>query len=568
MNSTQSSPVLTLRIRDLILPLDASSDPIVFLRRHIADRLRVPAGSLSDIVVRRRAMDARRKPPHYVVTVDVTMPATQAQRLLQAGKAEEPPHKPIMRWRMRHVPDGPRPVVIGAGPAGLFAALTLAEAGYAPIIFERGKPVDTRVKDVSKLYSQGILNPESNVCYGEGGAGTFSDGKLYTRVNDERVQRVLEILVAQGARPDILVNARPHVGTDKLVDLLRALRAHLIQLGATFHFDSAVTDLTLTHGQIRSITLASGETIDATRVILATGHSARHVWEVLHRAGIALEARPFAVGFRIEHPQPLIDSIRYGDAATRYDLPAADYRLTYNEPHGAQRGVYSFCMCPGGVVVTTPTTQDALCINGMSHASRSGRYANSALVVTVNPHDFAAHATGTPVRDTLFAGVQFQESVEQHAYRMGGGAFRAPASRVTDFLAGRASSDVGPTSYRRGLQAADLTQLYPDDVITALQNAIRSFDRTMRGFITQEATLIGVETRTASPIRVPRGQDLQCVGAQGLYPAGEGMGYGGGIVSAAVDGIRTAEALLQAAGATFEEVSSHTIGSPSSLMSF
>lgn len=513
------------------------------LASRVAERL---SATLPDdaITVVRRSLDARQRPPCYVHTVDVTVAERLARRLVDSGRASWPKVLPRWRWRLTQTPDGPPPVVVGAGPAGLFAALTLAEGGWPPLIIEQGKPVPARSRDVSKLYARGQLNPSSNVCYGEGGAGTYSDGKLYTRVGDPRVQRVLEMLVARGAKESILVDNRPHLGTDKLVGLLRAIRAHLQQLGAAFRFETAVADFELRGDRLDALKLAGGERLEVGPVVLATGHSARFIWRRLQSLGVGMEARPLAMGFRVEHPQALINALRYGDAANHQGLPAADYRLTFNQKAGGRRGVWSFCMCPGGVVVTTPTRPEELCINGMSHAARSGRYANSALVVTVNLEDFAGDAATDP-----FAGVQFQAGIERAAYQAGGGQFVAPAARLGDFMAGRLSRDLGSTSYRRGLVPADLSRLYPASMTEALRQAVQRFERKMPGFITNEAKLIGVETRTASPIRVRRDTSLQAEGAAGLYPAGEGMGYGGGIVSAAVDGTRVAEAILERAGA-------------------
>jgi hypothetical protein len=324
------------------------------------------------------------------------------------------------------------------------------------------------------------------------------------------------------------------------------LRARLTQLGVTWRFETAVEDITIKEGAMHSLRLAGGERLEARHVVLASGHSARNIWESLARAGLPLEARPFAVGFRVEHPQGLIDAARYGrvlDSCVK--LPAADYRLTYDaSAQGRKRGVWSFCMCPGGVVVTTPTEPEALCINGMSHASRQGRYANSALVVSVGPEDFAPYQ-----KHGVFAGVAFQEAAERAAFAAGGGSFVAPAARVTDFVAQTTGSALGQTSYRRGLWPADLHSLYPAAIGQALKQALGRFGQQIPGFVSAQATLIGVETRTASPIRLPRGSDLQATGATGLFPAGEGLGYGGGIVSAAVDGMRAAQAALVCVGA-------------------
>lgn len=539
-----------IRLHNLEVTLQPEAQAADALRRAVARRLRLGPEMLGTVTAVRRALDARQRQPRYNYVVDVDAPAPVATRLLQRGHAALPKAVARQRFVLDRAPDGARPVVVGAGPAGFLAALTLAEAGWAPILIERGRPVEPRARDVSKLYSQGVLDPESNVCFGEGGAGTFSDGKLYTRVGDGRVDAVMHHLVAHGAPAHIHIDNRPHLGTDRLVALLKSIRARLLALGATLRFDTRVDDFVFADGAIKALVLQGGEVLDAPHVVLATGHSARHVWERLHAHGLPLECRPFAVGFRVEHPQAMIDEARYGKAACHSALlPAADYRLTYNEPGDVPRGVYSFCMCPGGVVVTTPTTPEQLCINGMSHASRRGRYANSALVVSVTPEDFAAAGhTG------VFAGVDFQEAAERAAYEAGGGAFVAPACRVDDFVAGRVSASLGATSYRRGLWAADLSTLYPAAITGALRRALPSFARKIRGFVSNEAQLMGVETRTASPVRLPRGVDLQAVGAAGLYPAGEGLGYGGGIVSAAVDGMRAAEALLERIGARAEAV--------------
>ncbi len=535
-----------LRVRELALPVDnCGADALQTLT---AKRLGMAASDLGEVIVRQRALDARQRPPRYVFAVDVEVPASQAQRLVQANKAEPIVEQRRYRYFLHKPPKGPQPVVVGAGPAGLFAALTLAEAGWPPLLIERGRPVEPRAHDVSRLYRTGELDLDSNVCYGEGGAGTFSDGKLYTRVGDARVRHVMMQLVARGADPDILIDNRPHLGTDRLVALMQSFRTHLLSLGATLRFETAVDDFVINDGVLAGVRLRDGEHLDASNVVLASGHSAREIWLRLQASGLPLELRTFAVGFRVEHPQAFVNAVRYGKGPSVESLPAADYRLTYNDRQSG-RGVYSFCMCPGGVVVATPTRAEELCINGMSHASRAGRFANSALVVSVGPADFAAGGFG----DDVFAGVRLQEASEQAAYRAGGGAFVAPAARLTDFLAGKESSTLPATSYRRGVTPADLHSLYPPIVSEALSDALRHFERRMRGFISDEAKLIGVETRTASPVRVPRGDDLQALGARGLYPAGEGMGYGGGIVSAAVDGVRTAQALLQAVGAETEE---------------
>ena len=543
--------LMWLRVENIALPLDQASEPATPLRRAVAQRLGLQPDEIAHVAIAQRAIDARRQNPKYSYTVDVAVVPKLGQKLVHRGQGKPRPQQQRYRMRLGHMPDGPRPVVVGAGPAGLFAALTLAEAGWPPILLERGRPVETRSRDVSRLYAHGELNPNSNVCFGEGGAGTYSDGKLYTRVGDARIDTIMEELVRYGASDTILIHNRPHIGTDKLVGILKKARARLLELGAQLHFDTTVDAIDHTNGALTGFGLATGGRLDAQAAVLATGHSARHIWHRLEEAGVQLEARPFAMGFRVEHPQALINEARYGQrVAAQQVLPAADYRLTHNEKSdadGSHRGVFSFCMCPGGVVVTTPTEDHALCINGMSHASRLGKFANSALVVSVGLQDFAAAGyTGT------YAGVDLQEQVEQAAYGAGGGQFVAPASRVADFVAGRASSSLPSSSYRRGLNPASLDGLYPAPLTAALRRALGRFDRSIKGFVSNEAVLIGVETRTAAPVRVPRGDDGMAVGLRGVYPAGEGMGYGGGIVSAAVDGVRAAEALLTAHGAQRE----------------
>jgi len=519
-----------LRIPGLFRDL---TEPDEVLRLRAAERIGVDPANLRDVELVKRSLDARRK-PRFVCTVDVTLdgaPRRLGADITEAPSAEDLAPRQFTPRRKERV------VVVGAGPGGLFCAYRLACAGLSPILLDRGKPVEGRALDVSGLMHRGELDPDSNICFGEGGAGTWSDGKLYTRVSDVRVRHVLETIVALGGPPHILVEGKPHLGTDRLVALCKAFRAELVERGCEVRFGSFVSDLHLVDGAVRGVVLGDGERIDADRVVLAVGHSAREMYEWLAHRGVAMEAKPFAVGFRVEHRQRLIDEMQYGDWVDEPGLPTADYRLAMNYGEGSQhRGVYSFCMCPGGQVVPSPTEPWGICVNGMSHASRKGHWANSALVVSVKPSDFG---------DGLLAGVDFQRDAERRAYELGGGGYIAPAQRLTEFVEGREPTDVRKTTYKPGIAPADLARCYPEFVTDLLRDAVRGFDRTMPGFLTDDALLIGVETRTSAPVRVTRDDaTLQSLSLEGLYPCGEGAGYGGGIVSAAVDGLRIAERIL------------------------
>jgi uncharacterized FAD-dependent dehydrogenase len=531
---------LTFDVSETILP--TTND----LNQWLSQRLNRSPDDIQDVQLLRRALDVRNKKPCYRLRVRFAMHPQHWQNIGKKPsgvRAVPPPTLPTGLPSAMLLPTAtPRwqPVVVGMGPAGLFAALVLAEAGWPATIIERGKAVRERAKDVSRLYRHGELNPNSNVCFGEGGAGTFSDGKLYTRVGGEEIPWILHRLVEAGANPDILVDHRPHIGTNRLIKILESLRNKLLGLGTRIEFNTQVVDFKVEQGALKGLCLADGRIQDAQAVVLATGHSAPDIWYRLQEAGAVLTPRPFAVGFRIEHPQALINVQQYGKKWAEC-LPAASYELRYNESAGeTQRGVYSFCMCPGGVVVSTPTLPNALCINGMSHSTRSGRFANSALVVSCTPQDLAQWGYSG-----LFAGLAFQTAMEARAYEWGGGDYQAPAIGVVDFMNHRLSTALQASSYRRGLNPAPLYELYPQSLTEALQRALRHFAKRMPNMVGAAAQFIGVETRTASCIRVERGADGQAHGLSGVYPAGEGMGFGGGIMSAAIDGVRAAMAMLR-----------------------
>jgi uncharacterized FAD-dependent dehydrogenase len=436
-----------------------------------------------------------------------------------------------------------RPVVIGAGPCGLLAALTLAQMGFRPIILDRGRVVRERTKDTWAFWRRGVLTPESNVQFGEGGAGTFSDGKLWSGIKDplHLGRKVLTEFVAAGAPPEILYVSKPHIGTFRLVTVVESLRAQIEALGGEYRFGSRVDDIEIaeTDGvrRVTGVVLADGARIATDHVVLAIGHSARDTVAMLDTRGVSLTPKPFSIGFRIEHPQSLIDRCRFGDSAGHPMLGAADYKLVHHAGNG--RDVYSFCMCPGGTVVAAASEPGHVVTNGMSQYSRAERNANAGIVVGITPADYPGGA---------LAGIDFQRHWERQAYLAGGSTYAAPAQRVADFLAGRPSTTLGAVvpSYKPGVTPTDLSACLPDYAIAAIREAIPAFDRQIRGFALEDAVLTGVETRTSSPIRIGRGADCQSVNTRGLYPAGEGAGYAGGILSAGVDGIRVAEAVALA----------------------
>ena len=432
-------------------------------------------------------------------------------------------------------PDAPRVVVVGAGPAGLFAALTLLEHGIKPVIVERGKPVEERKYDIARLGREKIVDPDSNWCFGEGGAGTYSDGKLYTRSTKRGdVNAVLRTFVAHGADPDIMLDAHAHIGTDRLSGIIAAMRRTIEQSGGEYHFSCRVEDLAVRDGRVTGVVDQHGTLFDGQAVILATGHSARDIYRLFHRRGWMLEAKPFALGVRVEHPQQLINEIQYHGKNHSPFLPPAAYSLT---TQAGSHGVFSFCMCPGGVIVPAATDANQQVVNGMSNSRRNSPYANSGIAVTVGLDD---------VKDNdVFALLRFQQEVEQRMFQAGGNTVNAPSQRLVDFLRRRSSSRLNKTGYMGDACSAPLHELLPPFVVDSLTQGFKDFDRRMHGFITEEATLLAVESRTSSPVRIPRDKEsLQHPQLQGLYPCGEGAGYAGGIVSSALDGIRCADAVI------------------------
>ncbi len=511
------------------------NDDEALLVQRAAERLGIAPSGISDLSVVRRSLDARKKGhPRWLVNVEVCVEG-ELRRVpsdVAPAPTPEPAPAPV---RVPNV----RPIVLGAGPAGLFCAWGLLERGVRCLVLDRGKPVSPRRRDVARLMRSGELDPESNMNFGEGGAGAYTDGKLGTRIHHPSVRKVVELFARFGGVARILSEGKPHVGSDLLPGAVSAMVAELERGGCEFWWNARVVDLEVAGGRLRGVRLADGRSIDSDRVVLAPGNSAREIFELFAARGWPIEAKPFAAGFRAEHPQALIDRIQYGPAAGHPRLPPADYKLADNPRiQGQTRGVFSFCMCPGGVVVPTPTELGMQCTNGMSNSRRSSPLANAGIVVAVSPEDFAREGFGGPL-----AGLAWQRKWEQAAFRLGGGGYRAPAQRLTDYLAGRSGRPPGRSSYQPGLTHADLSTLYPPAMREALKAGLRAFERRMRGFMTEEAILLGVETRTSSPCRILRGDDFQALSLRGLYPTGEGAGYAGGIVSSAVDGLKAAEAI-------------------------
>ena len=529
-----------IRLNQVKLPLDHSEDA---LQDYVLNKLPITEQQLVDVYIFKRGYDARKKNQiSLIYTLDITLKEVDEAAILTTFE-KDPNVRVSPDTSYQYVATAPadlteRPVVIGMGPCGLFVALILAQMGFKPILLERGKSVHERAKDTFRFWRTSELNTESNVQFGEGGAGTFSDGKLYSQVKDPGFKglKVKQEFVAAGAPAEIIYVSKPHIGTYKLVTMVEKMRRKIIELGGEIRFETRVDEINIEteSRQVTGVTLNGGEVIHSRYVIAAIGHSARDTFQMLHDKGVQMDAQSFSIGFRIEHKQEMIDQARFGSNAGHPMLGAADYKLVHHCKNG--RSVYSFCMCPGGVVVAATSEEHAVVTNGMSQYSRSERNANSAIVVGISPADF----NNDPLQ-----GVALQRQLERHAYVMGGSNYDAPAQMVGDFLAGgggKPYQNVEP-SYKPNVKMTDLSDALPDFAIDAIREALPAFAKTIRGFDSKDAMLTGVETRTSSPVQIKRGADFQSVNTHGLYPAGEGAGYAGGILSAGIDGIKIAEAV-------------------------
>jgi uncharacterized protein len=529
-----------IRITELRLPINHSPQA---LEEAVLKRLDVPAKDLIKFDVFKRSYDARKNVTlAFIYTVDCSIKDEAGALKKFSNDVHIRPTPDTSYHFVAKAPESLmngevlRPVVIGFGPCGIFAALLLAQMGFKPIVLERGKPVRERTQDTWALWRKNILNPESNVQFGEGGAGTFSDGKLYSQIKDPKFygRKVIAEFIKAGAPEEIRYVAKPHIGTFRLVGVVEKIRQQIIELGGEIRFSQKVIGFDIENDQIKGIKIEHQADLAANHVILALGHSARDTFKALHDAGVFMEAKPFSVGFRIEHPQSLIDRARLGPHAGNELIGAADYKLVHHAKNG--RSVYSFCMCPGGTVVAATSEKNRVVTNGMSQYSRNERNANAGIVVGITPDDYP----GGPL-----AGIEFQQALESKAYELGGRTYEAPGQLVGDFLEGKPSTQLGSVtpSYQPGVHLTDLAQSLPDYAIEAIREAIPAFEKQIKGFSMKDAVLTGVETRTSSPLRITRGPNFQSLNIKGLYPAGEGAGYAGGILSAGVDGIKVAEAL-------------------------
>jgi uncharacterized FAD-dependent dehydrogenase len=507
-----------------LLPSDAADEQSI--KRFAAIEAGIRVASITGYNIIKKSIDARGKQPKVILQLEVFID-------------ERPKEHSLFDPQLQNVTNKPSIVIVGAGPAGLFAALRLIALGFKPIVLERGKDVRNRRRDLAVMNKAGIVNPESNYCFGEGGAGTYSDGKLYTRsVKRGNVQRILQLFHHFGADGNILYEAHPHIGTNKLPHIITAIREQIIACGGEVLFNTKLTDILLDKDRITGIQTANGDTIHCNTIILATGHSARDVFTLLHSKQIAIEAKPFALGVRIEHPQVLIDQLQYHCTVRDPYLPPASYSVVAQE-YG--KGVFSFCMCPGGIIAPAATNPGEVVVNGWSPSKRNNPFANSGTVVTVDEHDFAKYGFTGPL-----AGMQYQQAVEQRAFTVGGGHLVAPVQRMTDFVDGKLSSTLPDCSYLPGVHSAHIKDVLPKEVTQALRQAMTDFGKKMKGYYTNDALLVATESRTSSPVRIPRDKEtLQHPQIKGLYPCAEGAGYAGGIVSAAIDGERCAEAAVQ-----------------------
>lgn len=508
------------------------------LRKKVLSRLGISEKDLKEIRIFKKSIDARKKNEiFYVYNVDVEV--TNEKRILEKKKGKgispspEISYKPVAKGT-RKIEE--RPVIIGSGPAGLFAGLVLARNGYRPIILERGDDVDTRTEKINRFWSESILDTECNVQFGEGGAGTFSDGKLTTLINDIRCRYVLEEFVNNGAPYEILYWSKPHIGTDMLKPTIKNIRQQIIAHGGEVRFRAKVTDFVIKNGQIEGVVINDGDTLPCRHVFLAIGHSARDTFQVLHKRGVFMSQKPFSIGVRIEHPQSLINRAQFGNAADTFSLPAADYKLSYHSKSG--RSAYTFCMCPGGYVVAAASEKNGVVTNGMSEHKRDGENANSAVLVGINPEDFFS--------DHPLAGIEFQRKWESLAFKAGGCNYHAPAQLIGDFLSDKPSTEWGKVrpTYKPGVVFAQLKECLPDYVINTLKEAILYFDTKIKGFAMPDGIMTGVETRSSSPVRINRDDNFES-NIKGLYPVGEGAGYAGGIMSSAIDGVKAAEKIME-----------------------
>lgn len=494
-------------------------------KKLVAKNLKVNESEITSLQILRRSVDARGKYPHYKIRVKAFIGEFSIDEKYE--------------FSFKNVSKSKRVIIVGSGPAGLFAALKLLELGLKPIIIERGSDVQKRRHDLKAIQQDGIVNPNSNYCFGEGGAGTYSDGKLYTRSTKRGdVKKILNLFVEHGANKDILIDAHPHIGSNKLPKVILEIRDTIINHGGEIHFDSLVTDFVVDNSTIKGVIVNDSLEFIGDSVILATGHSARNIYYLLDNHKIELESKSFAMGVRIEHPQQLINSIQYNSSKQIENLPAAEYSLACQVDN---RGVYSFCMCPGGIIIPAATEPGELVLNGMSTSQRNSPFANAGLVVSVTEEDWQHHS-----ENGVFAGLEFQKEVEKVAFEIGGGNQMAPAQRITDFVNNKESQTLPATSYIPGIINSPLHKILPNGIVTRLQKSLYQFNKRMKGYYTDEAQILAVETRTSSPIRIPRDKEtLMHVSVNGLFPSGEGAGYAGGIISAAIDGERSAEAVAK-----------------------